>query len=91
VLTGRLVGKVRRDFPAADADTVLVLLESAGAGLEGSGRERVQAAVVLLADGDGWRLLDALTLAQQDWRDVLVAAGLAEADWPERMARLLAP
>ena len=89
MLTERLVAKVRRDFPAAEAETVLVMLESAGEGPDDSGRERVQAAVVVLADGDSGRFLDALALAGRDWRDVLVAAELAEADWRERVARLL--
>jgi hypothetical protein len=43
--------------------------------------ERVQAAVVIWANGDLARLRDARDLATQDWRDVLVRAGLADDDW----------
>jgi hypothetical protein len=48
--------------------------------------ERIQAAVVLLAGGDSRRFLSAA-----DWRDVLVAAGLAGADWRDRLAVALGP
>jgi hypothetical protein len=92
VVSRRLVDKVRRDFSPTEADTVLELLdESAGwAGdLNEAGRERIQAAIVLAADGDSRRLLWALALADLDWRDVLLAGGLAEGDWLERLAEAL--
>jgi hypothetical protein len=47
--------------------------------------ERVQAAVVLWAEGDLGRLDDALVLGKVDWRDVLVRVNLAGEDWPERL------
>ncbi|MBM7774575.1 hypothetical protein JOD54_004779 [Actinokineospora baliensis] len=53
------------------------------------GTERVQAAIVLLADGDMARLRDALALSVVDWRDVLVGASLADEDWPSRLDREL--
>jgi hypothetical protein len=82
----RLARRVLEDFPApGSAPEVLRLL----AGLAASGgmpaSERVQAAVVLLADGDFRRLRQALDRAATDWRDVLAAAGLADADWPRRL------
>jgi hypothetical protein len=47
--------------------------------------ERVQAALVLAARGQ-WRWFNALLrLLDQDWRDVLVAGDLADADWPARL------
>jgi len=42
----------------------------------------VQAAVVILARGNVGRLKDHISLARTDWRDVLVAAGVANEDWP---------
>jgi hypothetical protein len=53
-----------------------------GGGPEGT--ERVHAAVVIPADGDVDRLVVLAPEAEQDWRDVLVAAGLAGEGWPER-------
>lgn len=47
--------------------------------------ERIQAAIVLVAAGDAGRLDQAAALAESDWRDVLVAAGLANEDWPARL------
>jgi hypothetical protein len=76
---------VRRDFGAA-ADAVLARLASLDPPLAGKqSRERIQAAIVLLAGGDPAELERAAALAEIDWRDVLVAAGLAHEDWPERL------
>jgi hypothetical protein len=47
--------------------------------------ERLQAAAVLAARGSTSRLHAALQLAREDWRDLLVGAGLADEDWPERL------
>ncbi|MGN6609755.1 MAG: hypothetical protein ACTHMS_22430 [Jatrophihabitans sp.] len=52
-------------------------------GVDGS--ERVQASLVLWANGDLARLRDARDLAALDWRDALVRAGLADEDWPSRL------
>jgi hypothetical protein len=83
----RLSRRVRRDFPEpGSADEVLRLLS----GLvwfpdHPAHSERVQAAVVILARGNVGRLKANLSLATTDWRDVLVAAGLANEDWPSRL------
>lgn len=82
----RLERRVRRDFPEpGSAASVLELLAElphrAGYDHEVLASERVQAAVVLLAHGDIGRLHQAIDLAAVDWRDLLVAAGLAEGDW----------
>jgi hypothetical protein len=86
----RLERRIQRDFPEpGSANGVLRLLAElpgrAGYGHEMLASERVQAAAVLLADGDLRRLRQALELAAQDWRDLLVAAGLANGDWPQRL------
>lgn len=79
--TARLARRVQDDF-GADAE----LVSSALADLPGyAGSERVQAAVVKLARGDLGRFDRQLNETMIDWRDVLVAAGLAHEDWPERL------
>lgn len=92
----RLERRIQRDFPEpGSASGVLALL----AGLPGRAgydhavlcSERVQAAIVLLANGDIARLKQAIDLAATDWRDLLVAAGLANADWPDQLDRVLGP
>jgi hypothetical protein len=58
---------------------------------EVSASERVQAAVVISAAGDLDQLRRAVTLAKADWRDILVAGGLADEDWPQWLEAELGP
>lgn len=53
--------------------------------------ERVQAAIVIYANGDLERFGQAVELAATDWRDLLIAAGLADDDWPQVLDRDLGP
>jgi hypothetical protein len=59
--------------------------------LGGQDTERMQAALVLRARGDCQRFLAARDVAERDWRDALVAAGLADEDRPQRLAANLGP
>lgn len=45
--------------------------------------ERIHAAIVMVAERRGFDA--ALALAQTDWRDVVVDAGLADQDWGPRL------
>jgi hypothetical protein len=87
-ISARLARRVRADF-GADAELVLAAL-AALSDVPGV-NERVQAAVVKLADGDLGRLDVQIHEVRIDWRDVLVAAGLAHEDWPERLDEYLGP
>jgi hypothetical protein len=81
MLTRRLEHRVRSDFSPLEAETILELLAALqlpSLDPSAEGTERVHAAVVLLAGGDSRRFLIAAAEAEQDWRDVLVAAGPAE-------------
>ena len=51
--------------------------------------ERVLAAVVLASNGDFDKFLEMAHLAEVDWRDVLVAAGLEYEDWETELTRRL--
>ena len=53
--------------------------------------ERIQAAIVLGGGGDLARIKNMRDIAFKDWRDVLVAADLANEDWPQRLAAELGP
>jgi hypothetical protein len=55
------------------------------------GDERICGAILIVADGDIDRLVDAAAEAELDWRDVLVRAGLEHDDWREELAGALAP
>ena len=82
--TDRLARRVRADF-GADAGLVLMALAEVDDVPGLATGERVQAAVLKLADGGLGRLDRQLRAAQIDWRDVLVAAGFAHEDWAERL------
>ncbi len=50
-----------------------------------SDSERVQAAIVLAAQGDPSEIARLVELAWVDWRDVLVDGGLENEDWPAHL------
>mgnify|MGYP000858080785 CR=1 FL=1 len=50
--------------------------------------DRIQFAILLLAQGNLERFQRELRQAQIDWRDTLVAARLADGDWPVRLTEL---
>lgn len=84
----RLERWVLRTFAVGSAERVLETLAALPepiAPWDGPPRERIQAALVLRTDGDWHRFQDMVRLAQQDWRDALVAADLADEDWPDRL------
>ena len=95
-LTPRLTRKVEVDFAEVDRPTVIHALERVNLGSWLStrppvGRERVLAAILVLTRGELARLGDSIRIAERDWRDALVWAGLAQPDWPERLEELLGP
>jgi hypothetical protein len=53
------------------------------------GDERIYAAILKIADRDADRLLEAISLAEANWRDVLVGAGFENDDWRLRVAAWL--
>lgn len=82
----RLSRWVVRVFPEGSAEPVLDALRHLPAAAYGNqDAERIHAALVLRTQGDWSRFRQMLTLVQQDWRDALVTADLADEDWPERL------
>jgi hypothetical protein len=88
--------EIEARFSAADAREVASELERIprrDAGVRGSeawreyGRARVQLAILKYAGGDMARLRIALAAARADFRDLLVMAGLENADWPSVLSR----
>ena len=84
--SARLQRRIRRDFGdhADDVVAQLGLLPETS-----QDPERIQAAVVLRADGDHDAFLSELDLVRLDWRDTLMDTGLEHADWHERLDVLL--
>jgi len=91
-LSDRIRARIDRDFSGDRKPQVVQLLATLLPPLHHSpgGDERLCGAILILADGDIDRLLEAAAQAERDWRDVLVAAGLANGDWPERLDSALA-
>ena len=89
LISYRVTEHVRRNFCAEDAQSLFSTI--AGLGDEVFGQQdpdRCALAVVLLVQR-GVHPRDAIQLAGTDWRDLLVAAGLANEDWRERVAAVL--
>ncbi len=83
-LTQRLTDRIGRDFPPGAGEQARGYLEGLTAdGCGGQDLERIQAAVVLASDGQWERFLAVFKLLAVDWRDVLVAGGLGNEDWPQ--------
>jgi hypothetical protein len=82
----RLIRRIRRDFPRGTDDDVIARLTALR---PDDSSERLQAALVLGAAGKWNRFEQQLRRLERDWRDVLVAGGLADEDWPARLAEAL--
>ncbi len=82
VLRGSIERAIEKMFDVAQVDYVSERLRMAKLPLDlGAPPPRVHAAVLWLAQGDLDRFDRALGDACIDWRDTLVAAGLANDDW----------
>ena len=89
-VTPRLARWVAQHFAAGSADEVLSTLRSLSPGVTGGqDAERVQASLVIRTGGDWHAFQQWLALAETDWRDALVGAGLGDEDWPHRLDAVL--
>jgi hypothetical protein len=82
----RLIRRIRRDFPRGTDDDVIQRLTALS---PDDSSERLQAALVLGAAGKWNRFEQQLRRLERDWREVLVVGGLADEDWPARLAEAL--
>jgi hypothetical protein len=80
---------IRRAFPEDSADALLKRLRELELPLYNGPFERVGFAIVFAARGDLQRFYDLCDLAETDWRDALVAGGLAEENWAETVETVL--
>jgi hypothetical protein len=93
-VTARLARRIRRDFEPGTADEVLRAMADIPESLplaEKQSAERLQAAVILGHDGSWASVVRRIATLRRDWRDGLMAAGLANGDWPERLDDELGP
>lgn len=81
-ITELVCQQARRFFSPANADEVIKSFGETDLPLIANNGERVFLAILLLSRGDMDKFRMELKQAKTDWRDTLVAAGLANADWP---------
>ena len=86
MVSQRLERYVRRTFDEPDA-ALSRLRTWRISYLDDPPSERLTAAVILLSEHRAARLEDGFRLAERDWRDLLVAAGLAHGSWPSVLRR----
>ncbi len=79
----RLIRRIRRDFGRGTDDEVIRRLTALA---PDDSSERIQAALVLGAAGKWNRFEQQLRRLELDWREVLMVGGLADEDWPARLA-----
>ncbi len=88
-ISPRLERHIRETFEESVCDEVLDWLRAIVDPFGHDVSERVLAAVVLASNGDFDKFLEMAHLAEVDWRDVLVAAGLEYEDWETELTRRL--
>jgi hypothetical protein len=76
----RVLRKVARNWPDADPEEIMRVLDEYGAEGWERGRGRVQLAILKLSEGDRERLPELVRMAKRDYRDVL-----AYAEYPEEI------
>jgi hypothetical protein len=90
-VSARLARWVEGAFAPEDAERVLEVLRNLPPQAYGrQDPERIQAAIVIRTEGDWDEFQRRLALANRDWRDSLVAAGLA-GGWTRLLDEILEP
>jgi hypothetical protein len=75
--------RIGRDFSPGTEEKVKGCLADLDADAFGrQDPERIQASMVLASDRKWERFMRVFRLLTVDWRDLLVAGGLADGDWP---------
>jgi len=91
----RLRKRINADFSERDALRVVSELldvpESLpfGESQDAEGAERLQACVVIPAEGNYERFRERLELLRLDWRDALMGSGLENGDWSRQLDQTL--
>lgn len=87
-LEASILKEIQRSFAAGHRDYVTTRLATTGLPMGAvAPPPRVHAAILLLAAGDVTKFDAALATACTDWRDTLVAAGLANQNWKAVLAK----
>ena len=89
-MTPRLARWIREHYPGR-GELIVARLSQLSVPLQDEPEERILAAIALLGEGDPRRFEEAVEVAQRDWRDLLVAAELADGQFPDRLDWMLGP
>ena len=89
-MTPRLARWIGEHYPGR-GELIVHRLSRLSVPLQDEPEERILAAIAVLGESDPRRFEEAVRLAQVDWRDVLVAAELADGRFPARLDELLGP
>ncbi|WP_225827110.1 hypothetical protein [Streptomyces naphthomycinicus] len=87
----RLARKIEQEFPVDSTAVISMLHDVESESFGGEASERLLAAVILMSRGDVDRFVMALELMKEDWRDVLMGAGLGSEGWASKVEEFLAP
>ena len=90
-VTQRLARKIEQVFPADSAAVISILNDLKVEWSDGDAGERILAGVILVSEGDVNRLVMALEILEEDWRDLLMEAGLASEGWQSKLDTFLGP
>lgn len=84
-----IISFASRMLPGDQAGEILEAIGRLSAtGFDGNNSDRIAAAIITIA-ARGVRTKEVIALAQRDYRDLLISAGLANEDWPDELSKLL--
>jgi hypothetical protein len=87
MLHPQVIAELEERLPASDRRAAQTLLESTSlpfiSDISSVAAARIHMAAIKLGGGSADQLRSILVAAATDWRDVLVAAGMANADWEQ--------
>ncbi|HEX7939273.1 MAG TPA: hypothetical protein VF483_09805 [Gemmatimonadaceae bacterium] len=87
IVSDLVLDEVRKRLSAQDAEWAIALLQATELPMLESDdrareRSRVHLACLKICNGEIAKFEQAVAIAKVDWRDVLVASGLGNLDWP---------
>lgn len=86
-ITTPVLNAIRHSFAPETAEEVISTLTNAPDFPATWEYERIQFAILVHAQGNLGLFKEAFTLARDDWRDILVEAGLSRPNWPDKVLK----
>jgi hypothetical protein len=86
-ITTPVLNAIRSNFAPEDVEEVISTFENAPDFPATWEYERIQFAILVRAQGNLALFREAFALAEDDWRDILVEAGLSRPNWPDKVLK----